>query len=195
MAPATSARAHEAQRASNSQAADGHHGLCAVEQRKSFLGGKLNGLEAGALQRLAARDALTLVERFAFANHHEGKMRERGEVAAGAYGALLGDHRMNAGVEQRDKKFEDLDAGSAEALGEDVGAQQKHGARFGLAEGIANAARVAADEVGLQLRQVLIRNAHVGKFSESGIDAINGLAGGDDLLNQRAAGGDTLAGG
>ena len=76
-----------------------------------------------------------LIEGFAFADDDESEMGEGRKIAAGAHGAFLRNDGMDAGVEQsRREAAASSTRHAAEALGEHVGAQQKHGARFGFAE-------------------------------------------------------------
>ena len=74
-------------------------------------------LDAGALHGEARRDAVALVERFALAHEREGELRHRGEVAAGAHGALLADDRRHAAVEHGDQRLGDLGADAGVAVG------------------------------------------------------------------------------
>lgn len=50
-------------------------------------------------------------------------------------------------VEQVNEHLEDFDSGSAIALGENVEAEEHHRSGLGNAEGVADADRMAADEV------------------------------------------------
>ena len=117
-------------------------------------------------------------------------MSERGEITAGADGALLRNDGMNAVVEHGDQQLEQRGAHAAEALGEHVGAQQQHGADFRLGERIADSAGMAADQIGLELCELIGGDANVGQLAEAGVDAIDGFAGGEDFLNQGTAAGD-----
>ena len=113
----------DADAARNGEAADGRHGLGAIEQREAFLGLKLQRRKAGAMQRLAARDAFAAIEGFAFADDDKCEMCERGQIAGCADGALLWNDGMDAGVEQIDEKLCDGGTRAAEAFGEHVGTQ------------------------------------------------------------------------
>jgi hypothetical protein len=54
---------------------------------------------------------------------------------------------------------------------------------------------VREDQVGLKLREPVIRNARVGEQAETGVDAIYGLAAGDDALDRCRGLTDALHGG
>ena len=95
---------------------------------------------------------------------------------------------MHAGIEHGHEQFDQLRTASAEALGQYIGAQQQHGARLALRERLTDPARMAAHQVHLQLRQLLRRNAHVRQLAEASIDAVDRLAGGQNPLDQVAAG-------
>ncbi len=180
---------HETAGAGHCQAADRGHGLGAVEQSQAFFGRQWQRRKAGALQGLGARNAFAAMEGLAFTDDNEGQMSQRGEVSACAYRALLRNDGVHAGIEHGYQQIDQLRPITAESLGEHVGAQQQHGARLGFREGISHAGGMAAHEVGLQLRQAVVRNADVGELSEAGVHAIYGLSGIEDLLDGCAAGG------
>ena len=133
------------------------------------------------------------MEGFAFADDDESEMREGRKIAAGAHRAFLRNDGMDLGIEQANKQLGELDAATAETLGEHVGAEQQHGARFGLAERLAHAAGMAADEVGLELGEMVAGDADVSQLAEAGVDAVDRLPRGDNALDKRAARGHALA--
>ena len=89
-------------------------------------------------------------------------MRQWRQIPTRADRALGWNDRMHAVVEQRDQQLDQLVADAAQSLGEDVGAQQQHGAHFRLFQRLAQSAGVAAHQVALQLLQVTRADAHVG---------------------------------
>ncbi len=186
-------QADEAASARHGKRADSDHGLGAIEQRQAFLGGKRKRLEAGALQGFSAGDTLAVVEGFAFADDDESEMGERSKIAAGAHGAFLRDDGMDLGIEQANEQLGELDARTAESLGEHVGAKHQHGARFGLAERLAHAAGMAADQIGLELGEMVAGDADVSQLAKAGVDAVDGLPRGNDALDEGAARGHALA--
>jgi hypothetical protein len=72
----------------------------AVVEGEAFLEREPHGREAGAFQRCGARQAFALAESLAFAEQHDGKVRQRRQIAARADRALLGNHRNHIAVEQ-----------------------------------------------------------------------------------------------
>src|SRR5581483_7856084 len=104
-------------------------------------------------------------------------MGQRREVAAGSYGALLRDDRMNSSVEKGNQLLQQLEADSTEALGENVGAQQNHGANLRLAQRLSDTARMASDKIDLQVGKLIGRHAHVRELAEACVDAVDRLAG------------------
>jgi len=101
-------------------------------------------------------------------------MRQGSEVAAGAYRSAGGNHGMDVVIQEREERLHDFGANTAESLGEDVGAEQKHGAHFFFGQWIANAAGVAAHQIALQSSDFSGFDADVGELAEAGIDPING---------------------
>ena len=90
---------------------------------------------------------------------------------------------MHAAVEQADEQLNQLVADAAQSFGENVGAQQQHGADLRLFQRLAQPAGVAAHQVALQLLQVSGADAHIGQFAEAGVDAVGGFVAGDDALH------------
>ena len=84
--------------------------------------------------------------------------------------------------------FDGFGSDAAESFGERVGAEQHHRARFGFAERLADAASVRANEIDLQLANLLGGDADGSEFAEAGVDAVGGLAAGDDAIDDGARG-------
>ena len=101
-------------------------------------------------------------------------MSQRRKIAARAHRTLFRHDGMNACVEQGDQHLDGFFAHSAEALGEDVCAQQEHGPDFGLGKGLAQAAGMASHQIHLQVAKAVSRNANVRELAEAGIDAVDG---------------------
>ena len=91
------------------------HPLRAIEQCEALLRFELQGLQLRARQRFGARDSFTTKKSFAFANHAQGQMRERREVAAGTYRALFRNHRMHTSIEHVAKQLDYFATNSAES--------------------------------------------------------------------------------
>jgi len=77
------------------EAADGGHEVGAVEHRQTLLGLERHGGDTGLAERLAAGQHPALVPRFAFTHEHQRQMGRRGQIAAGADGPFLRDHRQD----------------------------------------------------------------------------------------------------
>ena len=124
----------------------------------------------------------------AFADDDLREVRERREIAGRSDRTLRGNYWMDFGVEHFAESVDDLGADAAESFGESVGAEKHHGAGFGFAEGIANAAGVRADEIYLELRDLFSGDADGSEFAEAGVDAVGGGAGGDEFFDDGAGG-------
>ena len=124
----------------------------------------------------------------AFADQHQGHVRQRGEVARGAHAALRRHHRSDAAVEQVAEALGHQRADAGEALGQHVGADQHHGADHLARQRIAHAGGVRADHVALQLVEIAARNAHVGQQSDAGVDGVDGVVAGSQAVDEGARG-------
>ncbi len=87
---------------------------------------------------------------------------------------------MHATVQHFAKRVNDRRAHSRKTLGERVGAQQDHGARYVFGQRFADAGRVRAQKVDLKLANIVWRDAQVGEFADAGIHCI-----GDPLILQQ----------
>ena len=125
-------------------------------------------------------------------------MSEGGEIAAGPDRSLRGDERMDAAVQHLDQQLERLETHAREAARQHVRAQQHERARLRLAERCADAGRMRAKQVQLQLAQAVERNPDVGEAAEAGRDAVDDGAASDGVVDHlprgqttRRAGSDT----
>ena len=116
------------------------------------------------------------IEDIPFTNHRESKMRERGEVAAGSHRSAGRNDRMNMVIQNGYECLQYNRPNPTQSFGEHIGTQQQHGADFIDGQRLANAARMAADQVALQGLQLIGSNMHITEFSETRIDAVSGLA-------------------
>ena len=159
--------------ASASTAADGCVPL--MSARPSF-GSSAIGVERRRPQRLGAGQPCAADHRLAFADEHQREVRERREVAARAHRAARGHDRVHAGVEQRDQRHRACSARMPEWPHASTLARSAIIARTARAgERLADAGRMAAQQVQLQRRQRVVRDAHLGERAEAGVDAVHRL--------------------
>src|ERR1700754_4082610 len=100
-------------------------------------------------------------------------MGQRGETAARADRSFLRNDRRDAAVEHRDQSFDHEWTRATETGCEHVRTQQQHRTCFGFRKWFAQTARMTPHQVQLQLAQVSFIDTDVGKFSETGVDAID----------------------
>ncbi len=70
--------------------------------------------------------------------------------------------------------------------GRDVGSKEHDGSGFFFRERIAEAARVAANEIELKLVKLGSRDADVGEFAQSGVDSVDDLVVVEEALDESA---------
>ena len=163
----------EPHRAPQGERADGGQRLRPVEQRKPFLAFQADGVDCGAAQRLPAGQPLAAVDRFTLADDAEREVGQRREIAAGADGALLRDHRVHAAIQHVHERLRYQRSNPAIPERQRVGAQSHHDPRFGLRKRTAQPAGMAAHQVELQAVNGVIGNAHFTELAEAGIDAVD----------------------
>ena len=113
-------------------------------------------------------------------------MGERRQVARRAEAAARWDDRVDGRVEHADEQLDDVDADAGEPDRERVGTQQEHRAHDLVGQRVADAGRVRADQVALQLGGLVRLDAHVGEVAEAGRDAVDGGPLGHEPLDDRA---------
>jgi hypothetical protein len=102
---------------------------------------------------------------------------------------------MDAGIQHRTERFDHHRTHSTVALRQRVGAEQHHGAHFSLAERRADTAGMAANQIQLQLPDLIGRDPYCGEFAEAGIDAVDRcVARRQHVLDDRARSLHALAG-
>ena len=159
--------------------------LRAVDQRQAFLRAELQRFEAEPFERGGGGNDLAGQVDPAIAHQRRDQVRERREVAAGADAALRRDQRHGVGVEQPLQRLDHERPNARMAAAEPEQLQDDHQPRHVARQRIAEAGAVRQDQVGLQLGQAFGRDARVGEQAEAGVDAIDGLAAGDDALDRR----------
>jgi hypothetical protein len=127
-----------------------------------------------------------LEEGFAFADENLGKVCKRREIARRTDGSLRGDNWMYATVEHLTKGVDDQGSDAAKSLGERVGTEQHHGARFEFAEGLADTDRVGAHEIHLKFTDVIAGDANVRELADAGSNGIGDTILRDQVVDDRA---------
>ncbi len=103
-------------------------------------------------------------------------MRERREITARAHRSAARHARKQAAVEAFDKQRDELDTRARVPLGERVRAQQHGGADDLLGIGLADAARMTAQQAELELPGELRRDLLGDELAEARVDAVRMLA-------------------
>ena len=150
------------------------------------LGCRSIGSMPGAPQRLAAGEDCALELRFAFADQDQRHVGERSQIARRAHAALRRHDGRDAAIQQIAEPLGDQRPDAREALREDVGADQHHGAHDVARQRIADAGAVGADHVALQLVEIFAGNADVGQQADAGIDGVDRVVAGGQPVDERA---------
>src|SRR5206468_11341874 len=82
---------------------------------------------------------------------------------------------MHSTIQHFDKRVYNLRPNPGKTLGQRIGAQQQRGTYFRLFEQLSDPARMTAQEVYLQLFDLLVRNADIAKFAEARSDSVDDL--------------------
>ena len=133
-------------------------------------------------ERLGTREERAFEPRMALADEREREMGERCEVAAGAHRAASRDVRQDAAVEAFDQQLDRLDPRARVALRERVRPQQHRRADDAGRIGLADAARVAAQQAELELVDAVVGDRLGDEAAEARVDAVGVLG---RLLDER----------
>jgi hypothetical protein len=114
--------------------------------------------------------------------------------AAGADRAAARHDRVNARVQRVDQAVECRAPDAGVALREDVGAQRHHRAHGARRQRLADAGRMAAQQVALQRAEGAARNLDLRQRAEAGVDAVGRRVAGGRPLDHRPGGVDRRAG-
>jgi hypothetical protein len=123
----------------------GRH-LRAVDEGQAFLGPELQRLQAGAFQRLRARQPHAVERGLAFADQGQAQVRQRREVARRAHRALRRNDRQHAAVVQRQQAVDDFLAHARKAAREAGRLEQQHQAHHAIGQRLADAHGMRAQQ-------------------------------------------------
>ena len=169
-----------------------------MNARPSF-GAKRNGASPAAASAGPAGTRRTPagapLDQLAFTHQREPDVTQRRKVAARADAALLRHQRQESRVQDGNQRVHEIRTHAAGRPEQHVGAEQHQSAHDVGRKRIAHAGGVAADQVGLELVEIVRRDANVGELAESGVDPVHRAPTGDRGLDRFPAGDESLAGG
>src|SRR5216117_2576114 len=165
--------ANQTKRVGDGERRERRHQVRPVEEGQALL--RLEGQrgEPGARERLSRRHALPVEPGLALADETQGHVREGHQVPRRAQRSLLGHEGVHAPVQAGEQRLDDRRAYARGAPRERRGEQEHDGANLLLGEGRADAARMAQDEVPLELRALGGRDDDVLELADAGRDAVD----------------------
>ena len=154
------------------QGAESGHERGAVRQRQAFLGTQGYGPEAGLPQRGCAVEPTGPVHGFAFADEHQGHVRQGRQVPACAERTSSGNAGMHARVQHVRHQLYDFSANPRIAHGERICPDDQHGPHGLLVQFRSGSRRVTPDQVQLQFGDLVRRDQLVLEPTEPRGDAV-----------------------
>ena len=151
------------------------HELRPVDQREALLRDEAQRLEADRGERVRATEQLSVHPRLALADERQREVRQRSEIAARPDRAARRHARQDASVQALDQELDELDASSGVALRERVRPQEHRRPHDLVRIGVADAARMAAEEPQLELLDLVVRDRARDEPPEAGVDAVRVL--------------------
>jgi hypothetical protein len=165
-----------------------------VDQRNGFFRFQYQRLDLCSFQRVTAGNARAgRVDALPFTDERQRQMRQGSQIATRAHTSLRRHERSDATVQHLAQCVDDNSAHARVSLGQRISAQQHHGAGFRDGERFAHARGVRADQVDLQLANLVANNANVAELAHTGRDRIGQLVAGNDLVDHGPRPVDSLA--
>ncbi len=177
------------------QGQEGRLRLGTVDERQSFLGRESERREAGPAEGGSGGRGAAGIEHFAFAHQREGDVAQRRQIAARPDASLLRHPRDDAGVEERDERIDQVRPDAARRAEQHVGPKQHESPHHGNGQRRSDACRVAPDQIGLKLIELVGRHPDVGELPEARVDPVDGLPRRDRGLHQPPASPQRVPGG
>ncbi len=162
--------------------------LGAVDQRQALFRRQHHRRDAGRLERVIGFDQFPIDAHRPHAQHGQRHVRQRRQIARCAHRALGWNGRHDASVVQGDQGIDDQGTHAGEAARQAADFHQHDQAHHRVRQQFAGTDRVRQDQIALQFFQLLVRDAGFGKNAETGVDAVGGVALGDDGLDRRGRG-------
>jgi hypothetical protein len=172
-APATSDAPMRSSASTSASSASAVDTCVPLRSARPFLRVEFERRESGAFERAGGRHPLASIRRVAHADQTRREVGERREVAGRADGTLRRNHGQHVAFETRREHFEHGPADSGKSARERVDLERDYEPHHVRRQGRTDAAGVRHDEVDLQLRELLARNAPLRELAETRVDAVD----------------------
>ena len=149
-----------------------HHGS-AVDGRKAFADMDFHGLKAAFCQHIGRRTPFTFIMDLSLSDESQGHVGQLNQVSAGAYAAVAGDKGIDAAIDKLHQKLHHIRMDAGFSLQEGAYAGHHGGFDGGVSQGLACAGGMAADNIVLEIFQILVVHSPLGHGAETGIDPVN----------------------
>ena len=169
------------------QSTDRGHSAGAVGHAQTFLVNEcFNRLDACFCHCFGSVHLNTLVNGSAFAQHRQGHVCQRSQVAGSTQRAFLRNDRNDTLIEHIHHHLHQQRTNAGHAAAQSVGTQQHHAADDLFGIWVAGSGAVAEDEVGGQGVGHLFGNSDAGKITKTGGDAVGNTFFAGDFFCQLA---------
>ena len=158
--------------------------LRAIQQCEPLLRAEHQWFDARVLQCLCAVQFLPAHANATFSDQREGEMRERRKITRRANRALARHQWMDAGIDKLQQPLDQHRPHAGVTTRETRGLQHENEAHRGIGERRTDAGRMRTHEIELQCRKFIGRDAGLRELAETGVDAVERLAGGEALADR-----------
>jgi hypothetical protein len=159
--------------------------LSAVDEGEAFLRGEPIGIELGRGECPRRGDGGAITgEGLPLTHERQPDMAEGRQVSTGPDAPLLRHERYDTAVEQGNQCVHQLRTDAAGRTEKHVRPEQHDGADGRRREWGPHARSVTANQIGLELVQLVGRDAHIGELAETGVDPIDRVTRSDGPVYQ-----------
>src|SRR3984957_11833573 len=166
-------RIHRSLGITQTQRQQRQHPLRSIQKRQALFSFERERRNLCVPHRRFAGNSSSLKNCLALSNRHLRQMRKRSQIARRSHRPLARNHRMHFPIQHRAKRLRHNRTHARKSLGNCIRSQHEHRPRFMLREWCTHPARVAANQIHLQLPYLVARNSHRRHLSESGIHPVH----------------------
>ena len=162
--------------------------LSTVEQGQAFFGSQGQRRKAGDFQRFGRFKPFALVARLAFAEQHQGHMRQWRQVTGCTNRTFQWNVRVHLGVDQRDQRVDHLATNPGKPTAQAVDLEHHDQPHQRIADRLTHASGMGQHQRALEVLQVFAGDAGRSEQAKTSVDAVGGAVLGENLLHTGDAG-------
>ena len=158
--------------------------LSPVDQRQAFLGAQSQGLQARRPQPVGCGADRPGHAHLADTEQYRAHVGQRCQVPRCAHRALGRNDGIDLVLQQGEQRFDHLHGYPGKAACQCIDLQHEEQPNDRIGQGLSHPRGVREQQIALQQFQLLGRNSSLRQQAEASVDAVGGVADGDDFVHQ-----------